>query len=202
MGNGIFIRADAKATAKDQMRGNLPTLIVIELLYIAITGILAAIPVVGALAAVLISGPFAVAIIWIYLGVTRYEKPRVEDLFKGFFTVLVPSFMTMLLVYIFTMLWSLLLVVPGIIKGLSYSMSMYILAENPDVSAFDAINESKRIMDGHKMEMFVLGLSFIPWILLTSITFGIAGLYVIPYMQTTMANYYQYVRDSAGPVGD
>ena len=73
-------------------------------------------------------------------------------------------------------------------------MSWYILAENPDMTAREAITESRLIMDGHKFELFVLQLSFIPWILLGSVTFGIAYIWVLPYMQLTMTNFYHNIK--------
>lgn len=108
---------------------------------------------------------------------------------RGAFKV---SFFTTL----FTFLWSLLLIVPGIIKSFSYAMAMYIWSENKEMGALEAINKSKKMMDGHKMDYFVLGLSFIGWILLGCITLGIALIYVIPYMETTMANFYNSIKDS------
>ena len=73
-------------------------------------------------------------------------------------------------------------------------MAYYVLAENPQMSANEALNESKAIMDGHKMDLFVLYLSFIPWMLLGSITLGIAYIYVMPYMQLTITNFYHKIK--------
>lgn len=87
-----------------------------------------------------------------------------------------------------------LLVIPGIIKGLSYSMATYILADHPEMTARQALNESKRIMDGHKMDLFLLELSFIGWLLLVGITCGIAIIYVGPYMNATMVNFYNSIK--------
>lgn len=95
---------------------------------------------------------------------------------------------------LFTSLWSLLFVVPGIIKACSYSQALYIIAEDPEIGALEAINRSKAMMDGHKMEYFVLGLSFIGWNLLACLTFGILYIWLIPYMQTTMANFYNSIK--------
>ena len=94
---------------------------------------------------------------------------------------------------IFEILWSMLFVIPGIIKSIAYSMTFYIIAENPDISATDAIKKSQEIMQGHKMEYFILQLSFIPWLILTSFTFGLAGIYVLPYMAATRANFYKSI---------
>jgi uncharacterized membrane protein len=79
-------------------------------------------------------------------------------------------------------------------------MSFYILAENPGMTAREALNESKRIMHGHKADYFVLSLSFIGWILLVSVTFGIAAIYVGPYVAATTANFYNAIKQKSEPV--
>lgn len=87
--------------------------------------------------------------------------------------------------------WSLLFLIPGIIKAYAYSMTAYILADCPDVDAVDAITISRRMMKGHKWELFVLQLSFLGWNLLSAITFGIVGIfYATPYQKATYAGYY------------
>lgn len=78
-------------------------------------------------------------------------------------------------------------------------MSMYILAENKGKPALECINESKQMTDGHKMDLFVLDLSFIGWILLGMITFGIAFIWIIPYMSTTSANVYRSLKPVEAP---
>ena len=90
---------------------------------------------------------------------------------------------------------SLLLVIPGIIKVFSYAAAPFILADNPELTAREALSESKRIMDGHKFDLFVLQLSFFWWSILSAITFGIAYIYVVPYFQATMANFYNDIKD-------
>ena len=94
---------------------------------------------------------------------------------------------------IFTFLWSLLFIIPGIIAALSYSQVFYILAEDTEKKhdAMSALNESKKIMDGHKLDYFVLGimLSFIG-ILVTIFTLGIGMLWFLPYSQVVLANFY------------
>jgi len=104
----------------------------------------------------------------------------------------------MFLVMLFTFLWSLLFIIPGIIKGISYAMTQYILADCPNVKAKDALKLSMRMMDGHKWEYFVFGLSFIGWILLSVITLGLAAaFYTEPYMHSSTAQYYLEVRNEA-----
>lgn len=100
----------------------------------------------------------------------------------------------MFLVGFFTFLWSLLLVVPGIVRFYSYSMTPYILIDNPELSANQAINLSRKMMKGHKFDLFFLQLSFIGWIFLSIFTLGIGLLWVVPYMMAAQAAFYQDVR--------
>ncbi|WP_054657909.1 DUF975 family protein [Apilactobacillus ozensis] len=104
-----------------------------------------------------------------------------------------------ILSYIMICLWTLLLIIPGIIKGLAYSQAFYIYRDAVDkgehISYMDAITKSRQLMDGHKWEFFVLQLSFIGWFLLVGITFGLAGIYVIPYYRLTIANFYDSLLD-------
>ena len=93
----------------------------------------------------------------------------------------------------FTFLWSLLFVIPGIVKIYSYSMAPFILADNPDFTAREALSKSKKIMNGHKFELFVLQLSFFWWYILDWITLGIASIYVIPYINATTTNFYNKI---------
>lgn len=99
---------------------------------------------------------------------------------------------------LFVWLWSLLLVVPGIVKAYSYSMQYYILADCPNVTAKDSLKLSMRMMNGHKAKLFVLHLSFIGWALLSVLTCGLLAIfYVNPYIQQTIAQFYLDVKAEA-----
>lgn len=98
------------------------------------------------------------------------------------------------LVGFFTSLWALLLIVPGIVKFYAYSMTPYILVDNPELSANEAINLSQKMMKGHKFDLFFLQLSFIGWIFLSIFTLGIGLLWLIPYMMTAQAAFYQDIK--------
>jgi uncharacterized membrane protein len=116
-----------------------------------------------------------------------------SDLFLGIryiFKVLGLSIM----IIIFSLLWTLLLIIPGIIASFRYSQAVFILAENPDKGILQCIRESKEMMRNHKFEYFVLDLSFLLWILLMIVTFGLASIYVNPYMTITKANYYNAIK--------
>lgn len=186
-------RAELKSLAKQQIKGKIGTLFLVALVIALITGALGMIPTVGSIASMVITPAFTLATVAIYLKLAKGESVAVGDAFSKF-DQFWPAFKVNFLVGLFTALWSLLFYIPGIIKGLSYSQANYILAENPGIGAREAINRSKAMMDGHKMELFVLNLSFIGWYLLCGITFGIAAIWVIPYVNATMTNFYNTVK--------
>ena len=182
----MFKRDQLKAAAKNQIRGNIGILFVCTLVIGLVTS-------VASVVSWLVYPAFAISSVLIYLGMTAGKKPQVADVFTGF-NVFGKAFWLSFLTGLFTMLWMCLLWVPGIIKAISYSMAPYILAENPNLTARQALNESKRITNGVKMDLFVLQLSYIGWALLCAVTFGIALIYVGPYMQATMANAYLAIK--------
>lgn len=105
--------------------------------------------------------------------------------------------LTMLLRDIFLLLWSLLFIIPGIVKAYSYRMVSFIIADNPEMSALDAITKSRDMMRGHKWEAFVLDLSFLGWLILSGCTAGILGIfYVNPYIFETNAELYLALKDN------
>ena len=143
----------------------------------------------------LITPPLLLGMTYLYLDVQEGKPAKVGTLFDGFsdFGRVV---LCNLLLTVYMFLWTLLLVVPGMIKMLSYSQTYFLLAEHPGMKAGEAITESRRLMQGHKWEFFVLLLSFIPWGLLFCVTAGIAGIYTIPYFRTTLAGYYRNLVDA------
>jgi uncharacterized membrane protein len=97
-------------------------------------------------------------------------------------------------------LWALLLIVPGIVAAISYSMTFFILAEDSSLTPMEAINKSKQMMDGYKLKYFYLCLKFIGWALLCCLTLGIGFLWLIPYIQVSTAKFYDELKGSAsGP---
>ena len=92
---------------------------------------------------------------------------------------------------LYVFLWSLLLVIPGIVKSLSYAMTPFIMADNPNLTASEAINLSKKMMDGHKLDLFWLGLSFIGWSLLSLLTLNLGSIALNPYMNAAYAAFYR-----------
>ncbi len=122
------------------------------------------------------------------------EPFKVETLFDGYKDFM-RIFGTTLLMNVYIFLWTLLLIVPGIIKSISYSQTYYVLKDNPELKFNEAIERSMEMMEGHKMQYFLLMLSFIGWIILIILTCGILSLWVTPYMNATFANYYEYVKE-------
>ncbi len=100
----------------------------------------------------------------------------------------------MLQMYVLIVLWSLLFLIPGIIKAYSYAMTPYILEENPELSTTEAIHRSRMMMRGHKFDLFWLQLSFIGWLLLGILTAGIGYFWLAPYMDTAQAAFYEDVK--------
>lgn len=182
-------RASLKQNAKLMIKGNMGILVVIALITAALTYLSSMVVVLS----LVVTPALSLASCVIYLKLAKGIKPEIKDLFSQFGQFW-PALKVTLLTSIYTFLWSLLLIVPGIIKAISYSQAMYILAENPGIGAREALMKSKEMMEGHKMEYFLLELSFIGWIILGAFTCGILYLWLIPYMSATMANFYNYVK--------
>ena len=139
-------------------------------------------------------GLFVIPLSWgygvLWLALARNENVDYGMLFDGFKDYL-RIFLTLLLVQIYTILWMLLLIIPGLVKCYSYSMTSFILKDNPEMKYDAAINESMRMMQGHKMKLFLLDLSFIGWFFLSILTLGIGFLFLQPYMSTAHAHFYE-----------
>lgn len=191
-------RIELKSAAKQQIKGKIGILFVITLIIAVLSGIASAIlsliPVIGSLvAAIIVTPAFSLSIYKIYLNLVAGGNPEVKDSFEGF-NDFWAAFKVTFLVGLYTFLWSLLFVIPGIVKGYSYSMAMYVLAENKGKAALECIEESKKMTEGKKMDLFVLDLSFIGWYLLGSITFGIAYIWIVPYVTATKTNVYNTIK--------
>lgn len=131
--------------------------------------------------------------------VNTEEKAQFSEMKRGFTPNYLHNVGTMLLMDIFRFLWSLLFIIPGIIKAYSYCMVPFILADNPNLGARETINLSRKMMKGHKWRTFVLDLSFLGWIILSGLTLGLLGVfYVNPYMHATHAELYKTLKEGIG----
>ena len=125
----------------------------------------------------------------------REESVDLENLFDGFrggrYTRV---FCALFLVQLFTILWTLLLIIPGIMKAFSYALTPYIIMDEPELTARQAITRSCEIMEGRRWKLFCLSLSFIGWGILSLLTFGIGFLWLAPYMNASIAAFYEDAR--------
>ncbi len=128
----------------------------------------------------------------------KTEGLKMEEMFWTFKEDYGGNVLMMFLISLYTALWSMLFVIPGIVKGYSYSLAMYIKSENPNIPASKAIELSTRMTNGHKMDLFVLDMSFIGWGILSAFTLNILGiLYVMPYQYASKAFAYEEIKEEA-----
>lgn len=187
-------RAELKAKAKKVIDGKIFTLFAIMLIIGVATAILSFIT--FGLGSVLITGGITLSLASIYLGIVNKNRtPVVNDIIYGFKSkTYLNGLVGFLRQTIFTALWSLLFFIPGIIKGIAYSMMFFIMADDPKIDAGDAQKKSIAMTHGHKGDICVLYLSFFPWLILVGLTFGLAAIYVAPYIQATLALYYENLK--------
>ncbi len=137
-------------------------------------------------------GPLSIGVMSAFLTTSRKKTDmEVGEMFSEGFGNFGRNFLIGLMETIFIMLWSMLFVIPGIVKSYSYAMTEYIAVDNPDYDWKACIDASKEMMNGHKMELFLLDLSFIGWYLVGSITCGIGLLWVEPYHYAARTVFYR-----------
>jgi uncharacterized membrane protein len=156
------------------------------------------VPVAGTVAALLFAFIQQYGVANMGLRGADHRQLAVGDSFIGF-SQFGRAFACGFLVALFTFLWSLLLVIPGIVKAFSYMLTPYIVLENPQMPVTAAIDESRRLMDGNKWRAFCLALSFIGWWILGVLTLGLLWLWVAPYQAITFGAFYRAVLREKGP---
>ena len=145
-----------------------------------------------------LTGLVAYGLASVFVSVIRRQDAKVEQLFDSLKNI-GPTVIASVLKHVFLFLWTLLFCIPGLVKLYSYAMTEYILLDNPEISGNAAITESRIMMDGHKMELFLLDLSFIGWYILSALTCGILLLYVVPYYNAAKAAFYETLNNSSEP---
>lgn len=186
----MFNRMQVKANAKAALKGHLGLSIGVTL----VIGILLGVASATVIGAILLAGPLTAGLAFFFMKLYRKEDVTFNDSFGGF-SNFSNNLVAGILVPLFTFLWTLLFFIPGIIKNLSYAMTFYILNDHPDYTATQAITESRKMMKGHKWELFVLYLSFIGWDLLSVLTLGILEIvYVTPYKAAAVAGFYDAIK--------
>lgn len=159
-----------------------------------IVGVCGAIPVAGSVGVFIIGGPLMLGLNGYFLRLSRNRDVKIEDVFDSFSEDFLQSFLLYLMTGIFTFLWSLLFVIPGIVKSYAYSMAFYVKRDNPTYDWKQCLDESQRIMKGYKWKLFCLQLSFIGWAIVCVFTFGIGTLWLTPYMNAATANFYENIK--------
>ena len=175
--------------AREALKGKWKLAVGTYFLYMLMLGVMQAVPAVGPLVSLVVSGPLMLGMTLFSISISRNKEAKLEQLFEGFkrFSKALAAY---LLMVIFTLLWMLLLVVPGIIAAISYSQLFFILAEDESISAGDALKKSKKMMYGYKWKFFCLVWRFFGWGLLSALTLGIGLFWLIPYIQVSMAKFY------------
>lgn len=150
---------------------------------------------------IMVGLPLSVGIWSAFLCFVRGERLKVEGMFRVFSSRYYGSSIVLgLLVGIYTFLWSLLLVIPGIIKSLSYALAPYILVDNPEYSGEKAICKSMEMMRGHKMDLFLILLGFVGLEILSAFLLFIPMLWLSPYYNTVLARFYEEVKVEHTPI--
>ena len=186
------LRPEIKAQAKDNFSSQYGISVGAWFLFMIIS---AAVPFLGQL---LLVPPLLVGYASFTTKIYRGQQGDIGDMFSDGFNDYGRNLGGVLWMYLFIFLWTWLLIIPGIIKALAYFMTPYILADSKNVSATDALKLSMRMTNGYKGEIFVMCFSFIGWAILSSITFGIVGIfYAGPYMGTSFAGLYHELKENA-----
>lgn len=149
----------------------------------------------------LIAGPISLGFSMFFLRLARGQEAEFGNVFDGFkhFGAALGAYLLMLIGVLVGMIF---LIVPGIIIALGLSQTMFILADEPELGAVEALKKSWAMMDGHKIDYFVLGIRFIPWMILCIFTLFIGFFWLAPYMQVTFANFYDALRTAQNPDED
>ena len=191
--NRAQLKENAKALLGNKIFGNTwLMMLLVFLISSIISGVAGSAVAIGAL---LLMGPMTYGTNYVCLKLARTRgEVDLGDMFKGFKDDLGGNLVLGLLMGLFIFLWSLLLVNPGVVKSYAYSMAFYIKNDHPEYDWRKCLAESQRITQGHKMELFVLDLSFIGWGIVGALCLGIGTLWVTPYQGMTKTLYYEEMK--------
>lgn len=185
-------RAEIRAEARSALSGRWARAIAVSAIPVLVSFILQEFGRFGGLLELLVAGPLALGSALFYLALARRREIAVGMIFDGF-RYYGKALGLYLLMALFVFLWTLLLVIPGIIAAYRYSQAYYILADNPETGVLEALDRSKQLMTGHKWRLFVLQLSFLGWAILAVIPFGLGLLWLMPYVSASAAVFYRHL---------
>ena len=187
-----------RKNAREQLGGNIFAkpwlmLLLVSLVYSAIVGAVSGIT--FGIAAIVVTGPLLFGLCRVCVNLIKGKQDiDIGEIFVGFKENFTQSFLLYLLTSIFTFLWSLLFIIPGIVKMYAYAMAPYILQDDPTKDWKQCLDESQEMMKGNKWQLFCLDFSFIGWMLLGALCCGVGVLFVYPYQLAARANFYMALK--------
>ncbi|MBI2410072.1 DUF975 family protein [Candidatus Kaiserbacteria bacterium] len=184
--------------AREMLRGKWGHAIGAYLIYLVIALLIGSTPLIGPVASLILSGPLMLGMVAFFLSFSRGQDTRFADLFKGFehFGRAMGTYLWMTL---FIVLWTLLLIVPGIIAAIAYSQTFFLMADDAAIAHRPALKKSREMMYGYKWKYFCLQLRFLGWALLSILTLGIGFLWLLPYMQVSFSKFYDDLKGASAP---
>lgn len=194
-------RAEIKARARQNLGGGIfKNEWLMAVLIIFIVGIISSVASMIYIGPIILCGPIMVGMASCFLNASRESKAvDISEFFSEGFSDFGRNFLVGLMTSIFTALWSMLFVIPGIVKAYSYGLAGYIAKDHPEYSWKECIDESKELMNGHKMELFILDLSFIGWYLVGSIIV-VGTLWTSAYHYAARTEFYRSLTGDADVV--
>ena len=187
---------DLMLQAREALKGRWGLAIGANVIYLVIVIAAQSIPKVGAGIGIIVGAPMIVGVSGFFLGLARKQDAQLIQIFDGikrFWACLGTYFLAI----IFILLWSLLLIIPGIMAAYSYAMIYFILAENDSIGPLEAIAKSKEMMQGNRWKLFCLGLRFCGWGIVCILTLGIGFLWLLPYLHVAFARFYDDIQPIA-----
>ena len=187
------LRAKARAALGGNIFATAWLMALLVCLVIVAANLVGCIPAVGTIASIIISGAVTVGVQGYFLSTLRGNNVKFVDVFNGFKNDFVGNFLLGFMSSLFLTLWTLLFIIPGIIKSYSYSMAFYIKNDHPEYSWNECITASREMMDGNKWRLFCLQFSFIGWsIVAMLVPFG--SMFLAPYTQMATAAFYEELK--------
>ena len=190
-------KKEIKEQAKKNLNGKWGGAIIIFLIYLVISAGISATGV-----GMLFTSVLTIAVINAFLKGRNQNDYNPSDMFEPLNDNPTNIVLLSLIKNIYILLWSLLFVVPGIIKSYAYALCEYLAIKHPDWEYKKCLEESQKMMNGHKFELFMLQLSFLGWDILSFFTLGILQIYVAPYKFASLAIYYEQVEQNYCSVND
>jgi uncharacterized membrane protein len=194
----LTINRDLMVQARESLRGRWGLAVGGNVIYLILGVLIQCIPLVGWIGGFIIGGPLLLGLAGFFLTFSRKQEAKLSQLFDGF-----QNFPRALIAYIlmvlFILLWTLLFIIPGIVAALSFSQTFFLLSENPQMEGLDVLQKSKAMMRGNRWKLFCLFWRFFGWCLLGILSLGIGFLWIMPYIQTTMARFYDDLKTGSVP---